>query len=131
MKSKKILLFALSLLVLVLELLPYGAVLRFANPDGEPWRKTFSYFDLINVGYANFAPFITAILTCILIGLIIINWFRVSKRLNIAIKCISGIAMVTSVLPILNGIEYISIVGICITGLLALIFGICFWEGKK
>ena len=124
MKMKKILLLFLPLVSLILELLPYGVVLNFANPDGEPWRKTFSYFDLINVGYANFAPFITAVLTCILIGLLIINCFIISKKISIAIKCISGIDVIISALPIFNGIEYVSAIGVCITLLLALIFGL-------
>lgn len=59
MRKKRIALSATTL-AFVLELLPYGAVCNFANPDGKPWRRTYSYFDLTPFGYANFAPFLTA-----------------------------------------------------------------------
>ena len=62
MKNKFIMLFT-TFVALILEILPYGAVCNFANPDGEPWRYTYSYFDLTPFGYANFAPFIVALLT--------------------------------------------------------------------
>ena len=45
MKNKFIMLFA-TFVALILEILPYGAVCNFANPDGEPWRYTYSYFHL-------------------------------------------------------------------------------------
>lgn len=131
MNKKKIILTLLSVFLLILELLPYGAVLRFANPEGEPWRKTFSYFDLINVGYANFAPFITALLSCVLIVLIIIGWFRFSKRLNLAVILVSGFATATSLIPLFIGTKNFSLIGACISLLLGLIFGICFLKGES
>ena len=131
MNKKKIILTLLSASVLILELLPYGAVLRFANPDGEPWRKTFSYFDLINVGYANFAPFITAVLSCVLMVLIIIGWFRFSKRLNLAVILVSGFATATSLIPLFLGIKNFSLIGACISILLCLISVICFLKGES
>ena len=131
MNKKKIILTLLSVFVLILEILPYGAVLRFANPEGEPWRKTFSYFDLINVGYANFAPFITAVLSCVLIFLIIIGWFRFSKGLNFAIIWVSGFATGISLLPLFSGVENFSLIGACISILLGLIFVICFLKGES
>ncbi len=36
MKMKKVALLILSIATLIFELLPYGVVLNFANPDGEP-----------------------------------------------------------------------------------------------
>ena len=53
----------LPVAALVLELLPWGAVCNFANPNGAPWRRTFSYFSLIPFGYANVGPFLTGVLT--------------------------------------------------------------------
>ena len=37
MKIKKSLFVVLPLATLILELLPNGVVLNFANPEGEPW----------------------------------------------------------------------------------------------
>ena len=55
--KKRLLYLILPLVTVILELLPYGAVCNFMNPEGDPWRETFSYFSLTPFGYANFAPF--------------------------------------------------------------------------
>ena len=105
----------LPVAALVLELLPYGAVCNFANPEGEPWRRTYSYFDLVPFGYANFAPFLTAVFTCVVIALLLVYLF-VGARLwaGIAKKCLT-VTFALSLCPLLLGIEYYSIVGLLIT----------------
>ena len=50
---------------LIAEILPNGAVLLFASGPDERIRQTFSYSSLIPFGYANFFPFLTAILTVV------------------------------------------------------------------
>lgn len=128
---KNIFLSIFAFTILVLELLPNGVVLNFANPEGEPWRRTYSHFSLIPFGYANFGPFITAILTCVLIVLILTCWFKFSKKLNVAIKSLSGVAIVTSLFPLMFGSNNVTIIGVVITILLASIFGICFINCRK
>ena len=130
MKVKRIGFVLLSISAVILELLPYGAVLNFANPDGEPWRRRFSYFSLTPFGYANFGPFITAMLTCVLLILSVICIFKYSKGLNTAIMNISGIATLVSLSPLLFGISYVSAVGVAITVILLAIFGLCFVKEK-
>ncbi|MBR3996310.1 MAG: hypothetical protein IKI97_13675 [Clostridia bacterium] len=130
MRVKRIVLPILSASAIILELLPYGAVLNFGNPDGEPWRKTFSYFSLTPFGYANFGPLITALLTCVLLILSVICIFKYSKGLNTAIMNISGIATLVSLSPLLFGISYVSAVGVAITVILLAIFGLCFIKEK-
>lgn len=49
--------------VLLLETLPLGAVLIFAPGPTERTVRTFSYFDLMLVGYGSFAPLLTGVLT--------------------------------------------------------------------
>ena len=112
--KKKIIMLCLALVTLVLEILPYGAVCNFANPEGEPWRRTYSYFDLTPFGYANFSPFIVAVLTCILTVMIIISLVT-KKQLSKPILAISAIATMLSMAPLLFGIKYFSIVGAFIT----------------
>ena len=73
MKIRKLLLSFLAGIALIFELLPNGVVLRFMNPEGEPWVRTYSYFSLVPYGYANFGPLIAAVLTCVLIILIAIS----------------------------------------------------------
>ena len=111
MKMKKLLLVSFPIIAFVLELLPYGVVLNFANPEGEPWRRTYSYFSLTPFGYANFGPFITAILTCALLALAVIYLFKPRKGLKTAILNVSGFATVASLMPLMFGFDYITVIG--------------------
>lgn len=113
MKKKKILLCTI-LAALILEIMPYGAVCNFANPGGEPHRCTYSYFDLTPYGYANFAPLITAILTCILLLVVIIS-FIFKKDLRKKTAILAGISSVISLCPMLYGLDYYSVVGAMIS----------------
>ncbi len=123
---KKQLLILLSVSALVLELLPNGAVLNFGNPEGDPFRETYSYFDLTPFGYANFGPFITAILTCVLIVLVVVYCFKPKNGFKIAMLNVSGFATAASLMPIMFGCDYITGIGITVTVLLAGVFGSCF-----
>ncbi|MBQ8818301.1 MAG: hypothetical protein IJZ83_11120 [Clostridia bacterium] len=129
MKKKLTILFT-TLVALVLEILPYGAVLNFANPEGESWRRTFSYFDLTPFGYANFSPFIVALLTCSLLVLTIVSMLT-QKTLRKPIIAVSVIAAVLSFAPLLMGIKYYSVVGALISATLAIIAVISFIKSKK
>lgn len=125
--KKKIIMLCLALVTLVLEILPYGAVCNFANPDGEPWRRTYSYFDLTPFGYANFSPFIVAILTCVLIVMIVISLLT-KKQMRMPILVISAITTILSMAPLLFGISFFSIVGVLITITLAINTFIAFFK---
>lgn len=116
--KKKIIMLCTTLIALVLEILPYGAVCNFANPEGEPWRRTYSYFDLTPFGYANFSPFIVALLTCVLIILIIVA-IASKKTMRTPILAVSAIATVLSLAPLLYGIRFFSVVGAFISVALA------------
>lgn len=125
--KKKIIMLCLALVTLVLEILPYGAVCNFANPDGEPWRRTYSYFDLTPFGYANFSPFIVAILTCVLIAMIVISLLT-KKQMRMPILVISAITTILSMAPLLFGVSFFSIVGVLITITLAINTFIAFFK---
>ena len=112
--KKSLIMLCTSITALVLEVLPYGAVCNFANPEGEPWRRTYSYFDLTPFGYANFAPFIVALLTCALAVMIVLS-LVIKKPMRTPILAISAIAALLSLAPLLFGISYFSLVGACIT----------------
>lgn len=126
-RKQPIILIAVLIAILVLEILPYGAVLHFANPEGEPFRETFSYFDLTPYGYANFGPFITAILTCVILVLSVISLF-VDKGKN-AIKIISLVALITSLMPLL--VNCYSMIGGVITILLLAVVIISLKKGER
>ncbi len=123
MFKRKIAMTVLSILTLILEILPYGAVCVFSDGVTE-YRETYSYFDLRPFGYANFSPLITAVLSCVILVLCIILCFRKSKKLNKALATLSGLAAVISFVPFLMGLGF-RFYGVCaaaITALLAVIF---------
>lgn len=105
----------LPTVTLILEALPYGAVCNFADGEGKHLRETFSYFDLTPFGYANFAPLITAILTCVAFILLVIYCFTGRTGTARAAGTVFCICSVISLAPLLYGIEYFSVVGAMIT----------------
>lgn len=119
-RKQPIVIFAILIVILVLELLPYGAVLHFGNPGGEPLRETFSYFDMTPYGYANFGPFITAILTCVLLVISIINLLVDNDKIKTTIKIVALIALVASLAPLI--VNCYSVLGGAISMLLLSVF---------
>ena len=113
--KKRFLYLILPIITLILEILPYGAVCNFANPEGDPWRKTFSYFDLTPFGYANFAPLLTAIITCAILVMLLIYLFTGKQGIASATKVMVGIGVLLSLCPLLFGISFFSVVGALIT----------------
>lgn len=116
---KRLSLLICSTAALILELLPSGAVLVFAPSPTERARETYSYFSMTVFGYGNFAPFITAVLTVVLLVLAIVCTLQKTDDLIKPVAVISGVAFVVSVLPLIFGFEYLSLVGVLISLLLA------------
>ena len=103
---------------LVMEILPYGAVLNFRDEEGSV-RKTYSYFSLTPVGYANFAPFLTALFTCLLLLLTIVEGIRPSVGLCKVICAFTLAAFLLSLAPLCYGFRYMSALGAAISACLA------------
>lgn len=103
----------LWLVILFLEILPFGAVLRFGRPpeEGGAIRETFSYFDLTPFGYANFGPFITAVLSVVLFIMALIWVFAGKDKLRRPMGILSGAAFLISLTPMLFGMAYYSVTG--------------------
>ena len=112
---KKCFLVALPLLAIVMELLPYGAVLNFASPDSAPVRHTYSYFDLTPFGYGNFAPLLTGVITYIILLLLVIYCITGKTGLAIMAKNILYVCVVFSLGPVILGFHFLSVVGVLIT----------------
>lgn len=115
-------------LALMLELTPCGAVLRFGRPaeDGSIgfFRETYSYFSLLPVGYGNFFPLLTGLLTAALLALSLWRLRRDSRRIGSALFLGAALAAVFSLLPpVLFGAGYFSAAGIGITVCLLLSSG--------
>ena len=110
---KKVCLAVLPALTIVLELLPLGAVCFFATSPTERVKETFSYFSLTPFGYANFAPLITATLT---VAIFLLSLFSLKKKGVLkALFVLSIITVVISLLPLMYGLNYYTIVGAFIT----------------
>ena len=105
----------LPIISLILEALPYGAVCIFASSPTEKHRETFSYFDLTPFGYANFAPLLTAIITCLVFILILLFFLKGNPGLAIKAKNILYVAVVMSLGPLVFGFAYYSVIGALIT----------------
>ena len=112
--KKKLIILCILLCTLVLEILPYGAVCNFANPEGPPHRATYSYFSLTPYGYAHFSPLITAILTCVLLLIVLIS-IIFKKAIGKKTAILAGIASLISLCPMLYGLDDYSIVGALIS----------------
>lgn len=129
MKKKYIVQTVLLLGALALMIPPWGAVLNFGTPEGEPLRQTFSYFSLTPFGYANFGPFLSAVLLCVLLPLTVAQLFIRRKALGRAVQVVNGVDLLCSLLPLFYGVSYMSIPGWLISLCLAIVFVLSF--GKK
>ncbi len=121
MRKYKIIQLAIMLAVLVLEILPYGAVCNFSvapESGGGFNRVTYSYFSMTPFGYANFGPLLTAILTCGIIVLLILSLITNKRGVMVTLTILSGVAVLTSILPLMFGISYFSVIASLITCLI-------------
>ncbi|MCI8386880.1 MAG: hypothetical protein HFE63_00235 [Clostridiales bacterium] len=106
--------------VVVLELLPYGAVCIFMPDPSLKMRETYSYFNPVPFGYANFGPLITALLSCVLLVMWIYGAVFESEIYHFrGLAVITAMALFASLSPLfIDGLRYYSIVGAFISLLL-------------
>ncbi len=132
MKKHKLISLIGCVILIFLEALPVGAVLNFVEDGGETVRKTFSYFSLVPYGYANFGPFLTAVLTVILTVFTSISLFISKRWLRTACTLLSAAAVITSLLPLVFGAGYFTPAAVIITViLLALTAANMFPKGEQ
>lgn len=93
---------ALQGIALVLEVLPIGVVMVFATSPTKQTIEVYSYFSLLPVGYANFTPLLTGILTTLIILLGAIALFRFDRAASIrkTIFVCSIISLLFSIVPL-------------------------------
>ncbi len=122
MKKRAYTLLILPVVAIVLEALPYGAVLQFAD-ESQTYRETFSYFDGTPYAYANFGPLIAAALTCITLLLVIILLAKKKETLCTGVAVLSGLAAAASL--------WGNVMGFSVTGLLItlVLLGQCVLSG--
>ena len=118
--KKRLLYLILPIITLILEILPYGAVCNFKLPSADGtsighFRELYSYFDLTPFGWANFAPLITAIITCIVLLILVIYCFTGKLKLARTAKNILCVGAVISFGPLLLGLHFLSVVGVLVS----------------
>ena len=118
--KKRLLLLIAPIIALILECLPYGVILKFADAPDSTYTETYSYFSLLPFGYAVFGPLIAAVLTCALLIVTVIYVIFAKEGLQIAVMVIAMIAGLLSASPALYGLEYLSL----INAVVALIFSV-------
>ncbi|MBR2615484.1 MAG: hypothetical protein IKC69_02275 [Clostridia bacterium] len=128
MKIKKTVATVLAGAALILELLPFGVILRFANPEGEPWRRSYSYFDLTPYGYGNVTPIMTGILTVLAVVYGILSLVSEKEKTENSAFLLTLAGAVFSVVPFFRGLTYLSPVG---AGVTLCLVGACVLRWKK
>lgn len=131
MKKRRILLYLTSFLALLLETLPYGVILRFANPEGEPWIRRYSYFSLTPFGYANFGPLLTAVGTVITVVLLLLLLRFENQWIYRALLVASLCSFLFSLAPLAYGTYYFNGVSFAVSVTLALAAILSYIEKKR
>ena len=118
--KKRLLLLIAPLIALILECLPNGVIMTFADGPDSTFTMTYSYFGLTPIGYAMYGPFLTAVMTCVIIILSLIYVFTAKQGLKIAILVLSAFVTVFSVLPlpIILGIETVTVINVIVAACL-------------
>lgn len=122
MKKTKIASIICAGIALVLEILPFGIIMKW---DSFYQESTFhSYFDLTVFGYGNIGPFFCAILTSILFCVMLAEFFFKPNKVYYLIEGIIAFAtVILSLLPTFY--EAYSIFGIIITISLSVSMELC------
>jgi transcriptional regulator with XRE-family HTH domain len=104
---------------LVLQILPYSAALVFSGPD---YHKVdlLSCFDLALVGFANFPPFLSAIVNSVSVLLTAMLLIFKKGRLANKIYILTIVSAIFMALPGLLSIEYLPMMGLLAALLLAI-----------
>lgn len=91
--------------ILILEIIPCSAVCVYGNLTDagliERVTNYYSSFSLVPLGNANFAPFVTGILTCLLIVITGAGVLMKKKKIIDFSRIITGITAIISALPLL------------------------------
>ncbi len=104
MKGMKIASLATTILLIALELLPFGIKMKWVDSGGMSSTSYHSYFESIPWGYGNVGPLICAILTVVTLSLILLSFFiEQSKPFYLVLCILPWLALVGSLSSIAFG----------------------------
>ena len=104
---------------LIFELLPFG-IKNPAYDEAASLPATFSYFSVVPFAQYNFGPFLTAVLTCVLIILVAIYVFEGKNRRVPRIKTFAVFSFALSLSPVFEGFKNLTVPAIGIAAMLGL-----------
>ena len=120
MKKVRMIYLVMSISALCAELFGKGAVCVFAVSPEKTQTTLFSYFSLVPFGYANFGPFITAVLTTVIVLLSVVLFTKKAQKITKCLTVLNIAAVIASLLPlIMLGAAYFNLVSYIITVILA------------
>lgn len=116
MKKLKILNVVFVSVALILEILPFGVKMKWADFFYE--KSTYhSYFDLTVWGYGDMGPFICGILTSVLLIMLVLTFFKKPKKAYLFSVCAIGLCTtMVSVIPAFY--DSYTLIGLIITVIL-------------
>ncbi len=118
----------LPVAVLALGALPNSVSMRFANYQGEPYVRFYSFYSLMPLGYGNWGPMLTMALSSVLLAVCIWNAIKPSRpRLKLT-ALLALIALLASLLNLL--FQEMTPIGWIISLLLALLMGLSAWFSR-
>ncbi len=119
MKLKRFLPTFFSLIAFAFEWIPSGVVLFFANPEGEPFRSSYSFFSLVPYGYGTITPFLCALLTSFGLLAALLFCFKPKKGFLLAARYFPLVAALLAAATVFNAAARLSYIGFSIILLLA------------
>lgn len=114
--------------VLALGALPNSVVMRFANYQGEPYMRFYPYYSLMPLGYGNWGPMLTMVLSAVLLLACLWNAIKPSRPRQKLTALLALVALLASLLNLL--FQEMTPIGWIISLLLALLMGLSAWFSK-
>lgn len=103
----------------ILEALPYGAVMRWSPGPNKISYSVHSYFDGLPIGYGNLGPIVTAILTCLIFIAALLTAALHSRTSAVTLTVFSACALFSWIWsPLMFGAESFTPVTVVIGALL-------------
>ena len=120
MKNKTALALAMICMLeaIVLMLTPWGAVMRFADGPYDLWvRETYSYFNMLVLGYGNIYPMLTGLCSFFTLGILLVVYFANRMRIFALMCTLASAAFSILAITFFSGASIVSaVISFCLIG---------------